>query len=112
MEGQRKFNMEDSPTPPRTITPLWLLQSTAGPHSSSAIISQGITFKDPLLGKHRSSAVLQPSSTPSPSWATITCLTGKQPLGLNAPSPSSGGSFHLPIGIPVPVSLLTSLLCK
>ncbi|MEQ2243317.1 hypothetical protein ILYODFUR_005841, partial [Ilyodon furcidens] len=29
----------------------------------------GITFKDPLHGKHRSSAELRPSSTPSPPWA-------------------------------------------
>ncbi|MED6277479.1 hypothetical protein CHARACLAT_013945 [Characodon lateralis] len=36
MEFKRKFNMEDSPPPPRPITPHWLLQSTADPHSSSA----------------------------------------------------------------------------
>ncbi|MEQ2243099.1 hypothetical protein ILYODFUR_003697 [Ilyodon furcidens] len=33
------------------------------------IISQGITFKDPLHGKHHSSAVLRLSSIPSPPWA-------------------------------------------
>ncbi|MED6280512.1 hypothetical protein CHARACLAT_011635 [Characodon lateralis] len=34
--------------------------------SPRPIIPQGITFKDLLHGRHRSSAELRPSSTPSP----------------------------------------------
>ncbi|MEQ2232607.1 hypothetical protein ILYODFUR_013176, partial [Ilyodon furcidens] len=43
-------------------------------------------------------------------YSTIICLTGKQLFGLSA-SPS-GGSFHQPIGFPVPVPLPISLHCK
>ncbi|KAK5609693.1 hypothetical protein CRENBAI_026238 [Crenichthys baileyi] len=58
--------MEDSPA--RLVQPLltgcsnqWQGRSPPRP-----IISQGITFKDHLYGRHRSSAELRPSSTPSP----------------------------------------------
>ncbi|MED6240651.1 hypothetical protein ATANTOWER_025062 [Ataeniobius toweri] len=57
------------------------------------------------------------SENPGPSYhsgtplSTIIYLTGKQLFGLSA-LPPSGGSFHHPIGFPVPVSLFTSLHCK
>ncbi|MEQ2240946.1 hypothetical protein ILYODFUR_020303, partial [Ilyodon furcidens] len=63
MEFKRKFNTED--LPPRHIQSLhtgcsdqWQIRTPPRP-----IISQGITFKELLHGRHRSSAELRPSST-------------------------------------------------
>ncbi|KAK5622226.1 hypothetical protein CRENBAI_007584 [Crenichthys baileyi] len=69
MELKRKFYMEDSA--PRLIQSLLTGCSNQRQVRTPLrpIISQGITFKELLHGRHRSSAELRPSSTPSPPWA-------------------------------------------
>ncbi|MEQ2307928.1 hypothetical protein AMECASPLE_023095, partial [Ameca splendens] len=64
MEFKRKFNMEDSP--PHLVQSLFTGCSNQRQVCTPPrpIISQGITFKDPLHGRHRSSAELRPSSSP------------------------------------------------
>ncbi|MEQ2300256.1 hypothetical protein AMECASPLE_023457 [Ameca splendens] len=74
----------------------------------------GSPFKNPV---HPPLSTAPTSENPGPSYhsgtplSTIIYLTGEQLFGLSAPPPS-GGSFHHPIGFPVPVSLPTSLDCK
>ncbi|MEQ2282193.1 hypothetical protein AMECASPLE_037989 [Ameca splendens] len=66
MEFKRKFNMEDS-------SPCHVQSLLTGCSNQrqvrtppQPIISQGITFKDPLHGKHRSSAELRRSAATCP----------------------------------------------
>ncbi|MEQ2294901.1 hypothetical protein AMECASPLE_008582 [Ameca splendens] len=66
MEFKQKFNMEDSP--PRLVQSLLTGCSNQRQVRTppQPIISQGITFKDPLHGKHRSSAELRRSAATCP----------------------------------------------